>query len=59
VVKDMTFSVCLTLGHGTNYNTKFKIGISNVKAAGEDGATDYATFTVTIRSYSDTDKRKV
>jgi hypothetical protein len=47
-----------TLGHGTNYNTKFKIGISNVKAAGEDGATDYSTFTVTIRSYSDTDKRK-
>ena len=48
-----------TLGHGTNYNTKFKVGISNVKAAGEDGATDYATFTVTIRSFSDTDKRKV
>ena len=48
-----------TLGHGTNYNTKFKVGISNVKAAGEDGATDYATFTLTIRSYSDTDKRKV
>jgi len=47
-----------TLGHGTLYNTKFKIGISNVKAAGEDGSTDYATFTVTIRSYSDTDKRK-
>ena len=49
----------VTLGHGTLYNTKFKIGISNVKAAGEDGATDYSTFTVTIRSYSDTDKRKV
>ena len=48
-----------TLGHGNMYNTKFKIGISNVKAAGEDGATDYATFTVTIRSYADTDKRKV
>jgi phage tail sheath protein FI len=48
-----------TLGHGTLYNTKFKIGISNVKAAGEDGATDYSVFTVTIRSYSDTDKRKV
>jgi len=47
-----------TLGHGTNYNTKYKIGISNVKAAGEDGATDYSTFTVTIRSYNDTDKRK-
>jgi hypothetical protein len=48
----------VTLGHGTLYNTKFKIGISNVKAAGEDGATDYSTFTVTIRSYGDTDKRK-
>jgi hypothetical protein len=49
----------VTLGHGSLYNTKFKIGISNVKAAGEDGATDYSVFTVTIRSYSDTDKRKV
>jgi phage tail sheath protein FI len=49
----------VTLGHGTLYNTKFKIGISNVKAAGEDGATDYSTFTVTVRGYSDTDKRKV
>ena len=49
----------VTLGHGTPYNTKFKVGISNVKAAGEDGATDYSVFTVTIRSYSDTDKRKV
>jgi hypothetical protein len=48
-----------TLGHGEVYNTKFKVGISNVKAAGEDGSTDYATFTVTIRSYSDTDRRKV
>jgi len=47
-----------TLGHGNMYNTKFKIGISNVKAAGEDGATDYSTFTVTVRGYSDTDKRK-
>jgi hypothetical protein len=48
----------VTLGHGTPYNTKFKIGISNVKAAGEDGGTDYSTFTVTVRAYSDTDKRK-
>jgi len=48
----------VTLGHGTLYNTKFKIGISNVKAAGEDGGTDYSTFTVTIRSFGDTDKRK-
>ena len=49
----------VSLGHGELYNTKFKVGISNVKAAGEDGSTDYATFTVTIRSYSDTDRRKV
>jgi hypothetical protein len=48
----------VTLGHGDVYNTKYKVGISNVKAAGEDGSTDYSTFTVTIRSYSDTDKRK-
>ena len=48
----------VTLGHGTLYNTKFKVGISNVKAAGEDGGTDYATFTVTVRSFDDTDKRK-
>jgi len=48
----------VTLGHGDIYNTKYKVGISNIKAAGEDGATDYSTFTVTIRSYSDTDKRK-
>ena len=48
----------VTLGHGTLYNTKFKIAISNVKAAGEDGGTDYSTFTVTIRSFGDTDKRK-
>ena len=48
----------VTLGHGTLYNTKLKVGISNVKAAGEDGSTDYSTFTVTIRAYGDTDKRK-
>jgi hypothetical protein len=48
----------VTKGHGTGYNTKFKVGISNVKAAGEDASTDYSTFSVTIRSYDDTDKRK-
>ncbi len=48
----------VTLGHGTLYNTKLKVGISNVKAAGEDGSTDYSTFTVTVRAYNDTDKRK-
>lgn len=47
-----------TIGHGNVYNTNYKVSISNVKAAGESGGTDYATFTVTIRSFSDTDKRK-
>jgi hypothetical protein len=48
-----------TLGDGTTYNTKFKVGISNVKAAGEDGSTDYSVFSVTIRRFDDTDRRKV
>ena len=48
----------VTLGHGSVYNTKIKVGISNVKAAGQDGSTDYSTFSVTVRGYSDTDKRK-
>ena len=47
-----------TIGDGTNYNMKYKVGISGVKAAGEDGSTDYSVFTVTIRAFADTDKRK-
>lgn len=47
-----------TIGDGNPYNTQYKIGISNVKAAGESAATDYATFNVTIRGFSDTDKKK-
>ena len=48
-----------TLGHGNGENKRFKISISGVKAAGEDGGTDYSVFSLTIRSYEDTDKRKV
>jgi hypothetical protein len=48
-----------TLGDGTLYNTKYKVGISNVKAAGEDGSTDYSVFSVTIRAFNDSDRRKV
>jgi hypothetical protein len=47
-----------TLGYGNNENTRFKISISGVKAAGEDGATDYSTFSVSVRAFDDTDKRK-
>ena len=46
-----------TLGDGSNYNKEYKIGIFNVKAAGSSNATDYATFSVVVRGYSDTDKR--
>jgi len=48
-----------TIGDGSVYNTKFKVGISNVKAAGEAGGTDFATFTVSIRRFDDIDRRKV
>jgi hypothetical protein len=48
-----------TLGDGTITNTKFKISISNVKAAGEDGSTDYSVFSVSVRRFDDTDRRKV
>jgi hypothetical protein len=47
-----------TNGHGNVYNRKWKVSISNVKAAGETGGTDYATFTITVRAFDDTDKRK-
>ena len=47
-----------TLGYGNNENKRFKVSISNVKAAGEDGGTDYSTFSVSVRAFSDTDKRK-
>ena len=48
-----------TLGDGTYANTEYKVSIFNVKAAGTSNATDYGTFSIVIRGYSDTDKRKV
>lgn len=47
-----------TLGDGTYANTEYKVSIFNVKAAGSSNATDYGTFSIAIRGYSDTDKRK-
>jgi hypothetical protein len=47
-----------TIGVGNTANTKVKIGISNVKPAGSVSGTDYGTFTVVIRSFSDTDNKK-
>jgi hypothetical protein len=48
-----------TLGDGTYTNQEVKVGISNIKAAGSSNASDYATFTLTVRGFSDTDKSKV
>jgi len=46
-----------TLGDGTTYNQEYKIAIFNVKPAGSSNATDYATFSIAVRKYSDTNKR--
>ena len=51
------FRLC-TLGEGTYANKEFKASIFNVKAAGESNATDYATFSLVIRGFSDTDRKK-
>ena len=48
-----------TFGVGNSANEKIKIAISNVKAAGTVAGTDYGVFTVTIRAFNDTDKKKV
>ena len=47
-----------TLSHGTDTNQEYKISIFNVKPAGSSAATDYSTFSVAVRKFSDTDKRK-
>lgn len=46
-----------TLGDGNEYNREFKVSIFNVKAAGESNATDYTTFSILIRGFSDSDRR--
>jgi len=48
-----------TLGVGNAANTKVKIAISNIKAAGSVSGTDYGVFTVVVRDFADTNKKKV
>jgi hypothetical protein len=48
-----------TIGAGNSANTKIKIGITNIKAAGTVNGTDYGTFTVVVRDGADTNKKKV
>lgn len=47
-----------TLGVGNSANTRVKVAISNIKAAGTVNGTDYGTFTLTVRDYNDTNKKK-
>ena len=47
-----------TLGAGTGTNQEFKIQISNVKQS-TSATNDFATFTVTLRGFDDTDRRPV
>ena len=46
-----------TLSDGTNTNTQYKVEISNVKLAGTVAGSDWGSFTLSIRKYSDTDKK--
>ena len=48
-----------TIGAGNSANTKVKVGITNIKAAGSVNGTDYGTFTVVVRDFNDTNKKKV
>ena len=47
-----------TIGAGNAANTKIKVGISNIKAAGSVNGTDYGTFTVVVRDFADTNKKR-
>jgi len=46
-----------TLNDGTNANTSYKIEISNVRLAGTVPGTNWGTFTLSVRDYSDTENR--
>lgn len=46
-----------TLSDGTNTNTSYKLEISNVRLAGTVPGTDWGTFTLSLREYSDTENR--
>jgi hypothetical protein len=46
-----------TLSDGTDANKSYKIEISNVKLAGTVPGSDWGTFTLGVRSFSDTENR--
>jgi hypothetical protein len=48
-----------TIADGTYTNTQFKVQISNIKLAGTVAGSNWGSFTLTLRKYSDTDKRPI
>ena len=48
-----------TIGAGNVANSKVKIAITNIKAAGSVNGTDYGTFTLVVRDFADTNKKKI
>ena len=56
VTKYQLFKV-YTLSDGTITNTQYKVEISNVKLAGTVAGSDWGSFTLSVRAYSDTDKK--
>jgi hypothetical protein len=48
-----------TLSDGTNTNTSYKLEVSNVKLAGTVAGSDWGSFTLGVRAFSDTDKKPV
>ena len=47
-----------TLGVGNAANTKVKIAVTNVKPAGSIAGSDYGTFSIFVRQFSDTNKKR-
>jgi hypothetical protein len=47
-----------TFGVGDSANEKVKVSITNIKPAGTVAGSNYGSFTVLVRSFGDTDKRK-
>lgn len=48
-----------TIGSGEPTNTKVKVSIYNVKPSGIIAGSDYGTFSLLVRQFDDTDKKKV
>tara|TARA_Y100000593_G_scaffold84058_1_gene159009 strand:- start:345 stop:3308 length:2964 start_codon:yes stop_codon:yes gene_type:complete len=46
-----------TVSDGTSANTEVKIGILNIRKAGDIAGSDYGQFDVIVRKFTDTDKR--